>query len=178
MSTKRSQDRTELLQGTLDLLILRTLRWGPRTVMRSPKRITGRLRRKTVRCAESYHHVAFKYGIAAVQSHQAVKETQLPEELCVLFRLSVVSRHRDRDRFPSCRHFFCLRLSRRGQREKSEREHTDDHVKHCLGHECIRRIALHFLTRRRYEAIQAQIHRHLSIDVPGMAREERDDSCP
>ena len=28
MSTKRSQDRIELLQGTLDLLILRTLRWG------------------------------------------------------------------------------------------------------------------------------------------------------
>jgi PadR family transcriptional regulator PadR len=29
MSTKRSQQRIELLQGTLDLLILRTLRWGP-----------------------------------------------------------------------------------------------------------------------------------------------------
>jgi PadR family transcriptional regulator len=29
MSTKRSQGRLELLQGTLDLLILRTLRWGP-----------------------------------------------------------------------------------------------------------------------------------------------------
>src|SRR5918996_5868448 len=29
MSTKRSQARLELLQGTLDLLILRTLRWGP-----------------------------------------------------------------------------------------------------------------------------------------------------
>jgi transcriptional regulator len=29
MSTKRSQARIELLQGTLDLLILRTLRWGP-----------------------------------------------------------------------------------------------------------------------------------------------------
>lgn len=29
MSTKRKQDRIELLQGTLDLLILRTLQWGP-----------------------------------------------------------------------------------------------------------------------------------------------------
>src|SRR6185295_19840350 len=29
MSTKRGQGRVELLQGTLDLLILRTLRWGP-----------------------------------------------------------------------------------------------------------------------------------------------------
>src|ERR671912_2766433 len=29
MSTKRSQARVELLQGTLDLLVLRTLRWGP-----------------------------------------------------------------------------------------------------------------------------------------------------
>ena len=29
MSTKRSRHRIELLQGTLDLLILRTLRWGP-----------------------------------------------------------------------------------------------------------------------------------------------------
>ena len=29
MSTKRSHGRLELLQGTLDLLILRTLRWGP-----------------------------------------------------------------------------------------------------------------------------------------------------
>jgi len=27
---KRYQDRIELLQGTLDLLILQTLRWGPR----------------------------------------------------------------------------------------------------------------------------------------------------
>ena len=29
MSTKRDHDRIELLQGTLDLLILRTLRLGP-----------------------------------------------------------------------------------------------------------------------------------------------------
>jgi transcriptional regulator len=29
MSTKRTRDRVELLQGTLDLLILRTLRLGP-----------------------------------------------------------------------------------------------------------------------------------------------------
>ena len=29
MSTKRRHRRLELLQGTLDLLILRTLRWGP-----------------------------------------------------------------------------------------------------------------------------------------------------
>ena len=29
MSTKEQQERVELLQGTLDLLILRTLLWGP-----------------------------------------------------------------------------------------------------------------------------------------------------
>jgi PadR family transcriptional regulator PadR len=29
MSTRRSQERIELLQGTLDLLVLRTLRFGP-----------------------------------------------------------------------------------------------------------------------------------------------------
>jgi PadR family transcriptional regulator PadR len=29
MSTRRTKDRIELLQGTLDLLILRTLRFGP-----------------------------------------------------------------------------------------------------------------------------------------------------
>lgn len=29
MSTKRDTDRIEILQGTLDLLILQTLRWGP-----------------------------------------------------------------------------------------------------------------------------------------------------
>jgi PadR family transcriptional regulator PadR len=29
MSTKRASDRVELLQGTLDLLVLQTLRWGP-----------------------------------------------------------------------------------------------------------------------------------------------------
>ena len=42
---------------------------------------------------------AFEYRIAAVQSHQAVKKTQLPEELRVLLSLPVVSRHADRDRF-------------------------------------------------------------------------------
>ena len=29
MSTREERDRIELLQGTLDLLILRTLLWGP-----------------------------------------------------------------------------------------------------------------------------------------------------
>ena len=29
MSTRQKLDRIELLQGTLDLLVLRTLRWGP-----------------------------------------------------------------------------------------------------------------------------------------------------
>ena len=29
MSTKEQRERIELLQGTLDLLVLRTLRWGP-----------------------------------------------------------------------------------------------------------------------------------------------------
>src|SRR4029450_12689622 len=29
MPTRRAQGRVDLLQGTLDLLILRTLRWGP-----------------------------------------------------------------------------------------------------------------------------------------------------
>lgn len=42
---------------------------------------------------------AFEYRIAAVQSHQAVIKTQLPEELRVLLSLPVVSRHGDRDRF-------------------------------------------------------------------------------
>src|ERR1700732_346659 len=42
---------------------------------------------------------AFEYRIAAVQSHQAVKKTQLPEELRVLLGLPVVSRHGERDRF-------------------------------------------------------------------------------
>ena len=42
---------------------------------------------------------AFEYRIAAVQSHQAVIKTQLPEELRVLLSLPVVSSHGDRDRF-------------------------------------------------------------------------------
>jgi PadR family transcriptional regulator, regulatory protein PadR len=29
MSTRNERARVELLQGTLDLLVLRTLRWGP-----------------------------------------------------------------------------------------------------------------------------------------------------
>jgi len=42
---------------------------------------------------------AFQYRIAAVQSHQAVIKTQLLEELGILLRLPVISRHGDRDRF-------------------------------------------------------------------------------
>jgi hypothetical protein len=41
----------------------------------------------------------FEYRIAAIQPHQAVIKTQLPEELRVLLSLPVVSRHGDRDRF-------------------------------------------------------------------------------
>ena len=29
MATKETRDRVELLQGTLDMLVLRTLQWGP-----------------------------------------------------------------------------------------------------------------------------------------------------
>ena len=46
--------------------------------------------------AERY---AFEYRIAAVESHQSVKEAQLAKELRVLLSLPVVSRHGDRDRF-------------------------------------------------------------------------------
>jgi len=42
---------------------------------------------------------AFEYRIAAVQSHQAVIKTQLPEEFSILFGLPVVSSHRNVDRF-------------------------------------------------------------------------------
>jgi hypothetical protein len=75
---------------------------------------------------------AFEHRVAAVQSHQAMKETQLPEEFRVLFRLPVVSRHSDRDRVrrPSGRDMFRLRLPGRRQREKSERERTDNCARH------------------------------------------------
>src|SRR5258705_2015964 len=42
---------------------------------------------------------ALEYRIAAVQSHQAVIKTQLPEELRILLRLPVLSRHGHLDWF-------------------------------------------------------------------------------
>jgi len=41
MSTKEQKEHIELLQGTLDLLILRTLLLGRRTVMLSPRRLNS-----------------------------------------------------------------------------------------------------------------------------------------
>ena len=59
---------------------------------------------------------AFEYRIAGVQPHQAVEETQLPEELSVLLRLPVLSGHGDRQWFRARRrHSRCLRFSRGGQ---------------------------------------------------------------
>ena len=49
----------------------------------------------------------FEYRIAAVQSHQAVVKTELPEELRVLLRLPAVSRHGDRDRLRALGNWKC-----------------------------------------------------------------------
>src|SRR5262249_101100 len=57
-----------------------------------PNRIDVELDRSVAECD------AFEYRIAAVESHQTVIKTQLPEELRVLLSLPVVSRHGDRDR--------------------------------------------------------------------------------
>src|SRR5262245_32830101 len=49
----------------------------------------------------------FEHRIAGVQSHQAVIKTQLPEELRILLRLPVVSRHADRDWFRALGNWKC-----------------------------------------------------------------------
>ncbi|HKV63394.1 MAG TPA: hypothetical protein VJO16_15900 [Candidatus Acidoferrum sp.] len=41
MSTREQRERIELLQGTLDLLILRTVLLGQRTATPSPKRLNS-----------------------------------------------------------------------------------------------------------------------------------------
>ena len=55
----------------------------------------------------SLNVTSFEYRLAAVQSHQAVKKAQLPDELRVLLRLPAVSRHGDRDRLRALDHRKC-----------------------------------------------------------------------
>ncbi len=52
-------------------------------------------------------HDVFEYRIAAVEPHQAVKETELPQELRVLFNLPVVGRHGDCDGFRAVGNWNC-----------------------------------------------------------------------
>src|SRR5215831_6550840 len=49
----------------------------------------------------------FECRLAAVQPHQAMVETQLPEELRVLLGLPALSRHGDWDRFCALRNRKC-----------------------------------------------------------------------